>query len=146
LRKRALELLKKVRRESGKVVVNLGGTGLGDSDPKGAINVNNLRASAPTDPVKAQEAIENLLIADAQDIGAILPSNSVDQIVSYNVNPTHVKWGPTARGAKEILKPGGTVSIAELGGSGEDVMAALREAGFEAVESQFGLVTARKPR
>jgi hypothetical protein len=137
LRQTAQTLLRS--QPAGREVVNLAGTG----EVPGAINVN---------PLLDQQvaSIPNLIRSGAETVGEIFPRSSVGRIVSNDVVFGQVNWATTARGCFNILRPGGTVSIApyvgQLAEHLEAIAAALRSAGFRNVAIQAGhFVTAVRP-
>jgi hypothetical protein len=83
-------------------------------------------------------------------VGEIFPRASVGRIVSNDVVFGQVNWATTARGCFDILRPGGTVSIAPFAGQLSEhlaaIAAALRSAGFRDVVIQAGrFITAVRP-
>jgi hypothetical protein len=108
----------------GRVVVNLGGTG----EVSGAINVN---------PLLDQQVVgvPSLVRASAEQVGEIFPAASVDSVVSNNVVSGQVNWTAAARGSYQILRPGGSISIAPYAGQLKvqlgTIKAALQAAGFQ---------------
>jgi peptidoglycan hydrolase-like protein with peptidoglycan-binding domain len=137
LRQTARTLLR--AQPAGREVVNLAGTG----EVPGAINVNPLIDQQVVD-------VPNLIRSGAEKVGEIFPRASVGRIVSNDVVFGQVNWVPTARGCFDILRPGGTVSIAPFGGQLAEhlgaITAALRNAGFRNVAIEAGhIVTAVRP-
>lgn len=140
LRVAAQQLVTQSHQATGRVVVNLVGTG----EVSGAINVNNLAA-------QQVKGVPNLLRAAVERVGEIFPKGSVDKVVSNNVIHGTVDWATTARGCFEILRSGGEVTIApyvagHLSMHLSEIVNALRAAGFRGVTLQLGkFVTAVKP-
>lgn len=133
----ARETARELMAGKSKVVLNLAGTG----EVPGAINVNNL-----VDEQKS--GIENLVFGRAEDVGAIFPPNSVDEVVSNNVvaavGEAGINWPVAARGCYTILRSGGRISIAPYMGLIDAqlaaVKAALQAAGFRNITVEFGTV------
>jgi hypothetical protein len=136
----ARQLVEQSHQATGRVVLNLLGTG----EVPGAINVNSLVS-------QQVKGIPNLLRAAAERVGELFPAGSVDAIVSNNAGHGMVNWATAARGCFDILRSGGRISIAPYVGGDlvkhlGEITSALRAAGFHQVAVQVGkFVTAIKP-
>lgn len=139
LAQQAETMVAAARQAGRQVVVNLGGTG----EVAGAINVN---------PLLGQQvrAVPNLIRAGAERVGSLFRSGSVDRVVSNDVVRGQCNWLQAARGAFQILRSRGQVSIAPYAGQLAEHLAeiatALRAAGFQNVQTVAGrFVTAIRP-
>lgn len=136
----AKELVAHCRTASGRVVVNLAGTG----EIPGVINVNNLAAQQVKD-------IPYLLRVAVERVGELFAEGSVDAVVSNNVVHGTVDWVTTAAGCFKILRPGGNVSIAPYAAGNfskhiDEIVTAFRAAHFRHVYVVNGkFVTAVRP-
>lgn len=96
------------------------------------INVNNLTGSGG----RSADSIPHLIQRDAEDIGSLFTAGTVDSISANNIVPGSFDWVRVAKGSHEVLKDGGTVAFAEVGGGttqGLVIKAALEKAGFKDV-------------
>jgi hypothetical protein len=116
-------------RAAGKaVIVNIGGEG----EEVGAINVNIQR--------RLKTEIENLVEADAADMGHLFDANSVDKIVSNHLPPNTLNWVRIIPAAHKCLKGGGRLII-RFRGAGEDgkvIMPLLKRFGFKEINDWGG--------
>jgi hypothetical protein len=126
LRQNAAEIASRLRQAGKPVKVNLAGAG----EVPDAVNINNLSD-------QQAKGIPNLVRANVEDVGDILPADSVDAVISNNVVRGRVRWGPAAKGSLRILKPGGRISVAPYAGDLEahlkEISSALQDAGFQQV-------------
>lgn len=123
------EMAAQLRRKGEKVVVNLGGTG----EVNGALNLN-------PNIVAPRIGIPNLIQRPGEEIGQIFKRNTVDAIVSNRLPPNTIDWIRLLSGAKEALKPGGSITIA-FQGVGDDaaiILEQFRKLGFREIEDVLG--------
>lgn len=137
LKDEARLLVKKLKNARKKVIVNFGGR----FELKDAINVN-----PNYDNVKN---LPNLVKARAEEVGSIFDPGTVDEIFSRNIERGWVNWIDAAKGAYDILKPGGKVKIMPFTSDIEvhliEIKYSLQQAGFKNVTIVDRAVIAVKP-
>lgn len=127
------------RARTGKVVVNLCGSG----EVPGAINVNSMVS-------QQAKGVPNLLKVGAERVGELFPAGTVDKVVANNVILGQVDWMLALSGSAKILRSGGTVAIAPFAAQYAEHVAliekALIAAGFRNLGRELGyIVTAVRP-
>ncbi len=121
---RANTLIAKLLRAGKRICVNVGGTG----EVADAINLNPNR-------VAGRGEIPNLIQTWGERIAELFRPDSVDEIVSNRLPQGVLNWDVMLRGARQVLKPGGriTIRIYPAGDDGARMVEALRTAGFRNV-------------
>ena len=125
----ARELVDQRVAKGKKVEVNIGGTGA-PHEPASAINVN-------PNVVAPRKGIPNHVKANAEEIGQLFPSGSVDEVVAHGLPHDTLNWSKVIPGTSRVMKPGGKVDIKlrwPHPGEAAKIAKALRDNGFKDVK------------
>lgn len=119
------EMVKSLRAEGKRVVVNIGGTG----EEAGAINLN-------PNVVAPRKYIPQHIPKEAEGIGELFDANTIDEIVSNRLPPNTIDWTKVLPGAQKVLKPGAKIVIKfqGVGGDARIIRGIWQQLGFTAYE------------
>lgn len=123
VRDQATKELARARLRGGPVIVNIGGKG----EVKGAINLNPNFSSVENMP-----SWPNWVNGKGEEIAHLFPPGSIDEVCSVKLW-AGVSWPKIVEGIKFVLKPGGKVSLNQLGPV-KPIVDALEKAGFKDIK------------